>query len=289
MNKIKHSKYRNTGLLFNLLVKQLTADVLEGKDSASSNLIKKYFHSGSVLSKENKLYQAITESVNVHTNKANAIVSTVLEISRKLNKEKLLKLKYDLIKEIKASYDLDEFFTIKVPEYKVLAAAYTLIEAHNSAELIDPDIIINNKTTLLEYMTQTLPTEQDSRESLIEEYSKYDDDLRLLTYRILLEKFNTKYKNLLPEQKLILKEFVTSVSSTKKLKNFINEHMKVIRESLEDLGGNVEDEILKIKLSELLNYITEIKNNEKVDDNHLVALMNYYELIQELKRAKQDN
>ena len=82
---------------------------------------------------------------------------------------------------------------------------------------------------------------------------------------------------------------MTSVSSTKKLKNFINEHMKVIRESLEDLGGNVEDEILKIKLSELLNYITEIKNNEKVDDNHLVALMNYYELIQELKRAKQDN
>ena len=286
MNKIKHSKYRNTGLLFNLLVKQLTADVLEGKDSTSSTLIKKYFHAGSILSKENKLYQAIAESVNVHTNKANAIVSTVLEISRKLNKERLLKLKYDLIKEIKASYDLDEFFTIKIPEYKVLAAVYTLIEAHNSAELIDPDIIISNKTTLLEHMTQTLPTEQDSRESLIEEYSKYDDDLRLLTYRILLEKFNTKYKNLLPEQKSILKEFVTSVSSTKKLKNFVNEHIKTVRENLEKLKDTVEDEILKIKLNELLNYIVEIKNNEKIDDNHLVALMNYYELIQELKRAK---
>jgi len=289
MNKIKHSKYKNTGLLFNLLVKQLTADVLEGKDSACAVLIQKYFRTGSPLSKENKLYQTVVSSTNTSTNKANAIVSTVLEISRKLSRDRLLKLKYDLIKEVKNSYDLDEFFTIKVPEYKVLAATYSLIEAHNTSELVDPDTIIGNKTTLLEHMTQAMLTDEDSRESLIEEYAKYDDDLRLLTYRILLEKFNTKYKTLLPEQKTVLKEFVTSVSSTKKLKTFINEQIKGIRESLQGLKEEITDEILKIKLTELLNYVTEIKVTEKVEDNHLVALMNYYELIEELKHVKQGN
>jgi phosphomevalonate kinase len=135
-------------------------------------------------------------------------------------------------------------------------------------------------------MTQATPTNEDSRESLIEEYSKYDDDLRLLAYRILLEKFNTKYKTLLPEQKLVLKEFVTSVSSTKKLKTFINERIKTVRESLETLKGKVSDEILRIKLTELLNHVAEIKTTEKVEDTHLVTLMNYYELIEELKHAE---
>lgn len=286
MTKIKHSKYKNTGLLFNLLVKQLTADVLEGKDSSCAAIIKKYFHAGSPLSKENKLYQAVVGNTGSTANKANAVVSTVLEISRKLNKNSLSKLKYDLIKEIKASYDLDEFFTIKIPEYKVLAATYTLIEAHNTEDLIDPDTIISNKTTLLEHMTQSTPTDEDSRESLIEEYSKYDDDLRLLTYRILLQKFNNKYKTLLPEQKVVLKEFVTSVSSTKKLKTFINQQITEIRENLQNLKESISDEILKIKLTELLNHVTEVKATEKVDDNHLVALMNYYELIEELRHVK---
>ena len=286
---IKHSKYKNTGLLFNLLVKQLTADILEGRDSACATLIKKYFYTGSPLSKENKLYQAVLESTNTSINKANAVVFTILEISRKLSRERLLKLKYDLIKEIKSNYDLDEFFTIKIPEYKVLAATYTLLEAHNTSELVDPDIIIDNKTTLLEHMTQVTPTEEDSRESLIEEYSKYDDDLRLLTYRILLEKFNTKYKTLLPEQKLVLKEFVTSVSSTKRLKVFINERIKAIREDLSGLKDSISDEILKIKITELLNHVAEIKTAEKVEDTHLIALMNYYELIQELRHVEQGN
>ena len=135
-------------------------------------------------------------------------------------------------------------------------------------------------------MTQSTPTDEDSRESLIQEYSKYDDDLRLLTYRILLQKFNTKYKTLLPEQKVVLKEFVTSVSSTKKLKTFINQQITGIRENLQNLKESISDEILKIKLTELLNHVTEIKATEKVDDNHLVALMNYYELIEELRHVK---
>jgi hypothetical protein len=283
MNKIKHSKYRNTGLIFNLLVKQLTSDILEGRNSASSTIIKKYFSNNSDLSKENKLYQVITENINVGTGKANAIISTVLELSRKFNKEKLTKAKYELIKEVKENYDLNEFFSIKIPEYKILAATYTLIECHNTEDLIDPDIIVANRTTILEHMVQEKTSQEDSRDSLIEEYSKYDHDLRLLTYRILLQKFNNKYSTLLPVQKEILKEFIVAVSSTKKLRTFANEHIGKIKTTLQDLNNKVGDEVLKIKINELVNNMSEIKVNEKLEDNHLIALMNYYELIEELK------
>jgi hypothetical protein len=285
MNKIKHSKYRNTGLIFNLLVKQLTSDILEGRNSASSTIIKKYFSNNSVLSKENKLYQVITENINVGTGKANAIISTVLELSRKFNKEKLTKAKYELIKEVKENYDLSEFFSIKIPEYKVLAATYTLIECHNTEDLIDPDIIVANRTTILEHMMQEKTSQENSRDSLIEEYSKYDHDLRLLTYRILLQKFNNKYSTLLPVQKEILKEFIVAVSSTKKLRTFANEHIVKIKTTLQDLNNKVGDEVLKIKINELVNNMFEIKVNEKLEDNHLIALMNYYELIEELKNT----
>lgn len=283
MNKIKHSKYRNTGLIFNLLVKQLTSDILEGRNSASSTIIKKYFSNNSDLSKENKLYQVVTENINVGTGKANAIISTVLELSRKFNKEKLTKAKYELIKEVKENYDLNEFFSIKIPEYKILAATYTLIECHNTEDLIDPDIIVANRTTILEHMVQEKTSQEDSRDSLIEEYSKYDHDLRLLTYRILLQKFNNKYSTLLPVQKEILKEFIVAVSSTKKLRTFANEHIGKIKTTLQDLNNKVGDEVLKIKINELVNNMSEIKVNEKLEDNHLIALMNYYELIEELK------
>lgn len=283
MNKIKHSKYRNTGLIFNLLVKQLTSDILEGRNSASSTIIKKYFSNNSDLSKENKLYQVVTENINVGTGKANAIISTVLELSRKFNKEKLTKAKYELIKEVKENYDLNEFFSIKIPEYKILAATYTLIECHNTEDLIDPDIIVANRTTIIEHMVQEKTSQEDSRDSLIEEYSKYDHDLRLLTYRILLQKFNNKYSTLLPVQKEILKEFIVAVSSTKKLRTFANEHIGKIKTTLQDLNNKVGDEVLKIKINELVNNMSEIKVNEKLEDNHLIALMNYYELIEELK------
>lgn len=285
MNKVKHSKYRNTGLIFNLLVKQLTSDVLEGRNSASSAIIKKYFSDNSILSKEYKLYQVVTENVNIGTGRANAIISTVLELSRKFNKEKLTKAKYELIREVKENYDLDEFFSIKIPEYKVLAATYTLIECHNTEDLIDPDTIVSNRTTVLEHMVQEKTTEENSRESLIEEYSKYDHDLRLLTYRILLQKFNNKYSTLLPVQKEILKEFIVAVSSTKKLRTFVNEHIGKIKTTLQDLNSKVGDEVLKIKINELVNNMSEVKVSEKLEDNHLITLMNYYELIEELKNT----
>lgn len=280
--KIKHSKYKNTGLIFELLVKQVAADTLSRKESPAVKIIRKFYTGNTSLVREFKLYDFILKNKGVGSKKAETIVSTIVEISRKLDINSLKKQKYELIKELKSHYDLEEFFSIKVENYKPLAALYCLLEAQNTPDLVDPSVFVDNKTTLLEHLTQSKQSEGKVKDALIEEYSKYDKDLRLLTYKILLEKFNDQYRDLLPEQKNILKEFITSVNSTAKLRSFINEELTRIKDRISEMKEKVADEIVKIKLEEVYKSISPLKNTQKVEDNHLVNLMQYYELVNEL-------
>jgi hypothetical protein len=281
--KIKHSKYKNTGLIFELLVKQVAADTLSRKESPAIKVIKKFYTGNTALVKEFKLYDFVLKNKGVGSKKAETIVSTIVEISRKLDVNSLKKQKYELIKELKSHYDLEEFFSIKVESYKPLAALYCLLEAQNTPDLVDPTVFVDNKTTLLEHLTQSKVSQGDVKDALIEEYSKYDKDLRLLTYKILLEKFNDQYKDLLPEQKNILKEFIVSANSSTRLRNVVNEEVTALKKTISQLKEKVSDEIVKIKLEEIYKSMSLVKNTQKVDDNHLVSLMQYYELVNELK------
>jgi hypothetical protein len=160
---------------------------------------------------------------------------------------------------------------------------YCLLEINGTKDLVDPESIVENKTTILEHLTGTSEKTTDLRHNLIEEYSKYDKDLRLITYRILLEKFNKRYTNLLPEQKNVLREFIQSVSSSKKLYNFVSEELVKIKDSIKNTQAKVTDNIVKIKLEEVYKNIKDLDKSEKINDSHLVNLMQYYELVAELK------
>lgn len=282
--KIKHSKYRNTGLIFELLVKQVASDTLNNSDSAAVSIIKKHYSSKTVLAKEFKLYEFITKLKNISQSKAEAVVSTITEVSRNFDQKALKKQKYDLISDIKDNYDVENFFSIQVENYKPLAALYCLLEAQNNSSVIDPQVLVDNKTTILEHLTSTPQKESSVKSSLIEDYSKYDKDLRLLTFKILLEKFNNNYKNLLPEQKNILKEFITSVNSNTRLRDVVNEELNKIKDQVNKLVGKVKDDVVKIKLEEIKKLIKPVSNKEKITDSHLVDLMQYYELVEELKK-----
>lgn len=281
--KIKHSKYKNTGLIFELLVKQIAADTLSKKESPAVSILRKHYTGQTALVREFKLYDYVLKNKGVGQKKAEAIISTIVELSRKVDQTLLGKQKYQLIKELKQHYNLEDFFSIKVESYKPLAALYCLLEAQAASNLIDPQVFVDHKTTLLEHFLQSKQSNSTVKDSLIEEYSKYDKDLRLLTYRILLEKFNDKYKDLLPEQKTILREFITSANSSTKLRTFVNTELQNIREQVETLKQKIDDKITKIKVEEIYKAITPIKNTEKVTDTHLACLMQYYELVNELR------
>lgn len=281
--KIKHSKYRNTGLIYELLVKQIASDTLSRETSPAVSILKKFFSGKTTLVKEFKLYEYILKNNNINQSKAELIISTITEVSRKLDRKLLKKAKYDLISDIRENYDLNEFFGIQVSNYKAIASLYCLLEAQNSDSLIDPGHLVNFKSTILEHLTANKQDPNEVKDTLIEEYSKYDKDLKLLTFKFLLEKFNNKYKDLLPEQKNVLRQFITSVNSSQKLRSLVNEELSNIQKLVKSLTGKVKDEVVKIKLLEVSKTIIPLTKKDKVGDNHLVNLMMYYDLVNELK------
>ncbi|OVE73863.1 hypothetical protein BVX94_02555 [bacterium B17] len=281
--KIKHSKYKNTGILFELLVRQITADTLKGGDSPAIDILKKYFVK-SELSREYKLYESILKSKVLSESHANVYIETTLSNSKHLNRSILKKQKYNLINEIKQNYDLSTFFGSQISDYKTLASIYTLLESTN---ITTPDNkqLIKNKINLLEHLTKKEPNLVENKENVLQEFSTYDKDLRSLTYRILLEKFNEKYDILNQDQKQVLKEYINSVDSTPGLRKFYNSKIDELKNTLSEQSKNTKDKATKIKIQEVAKMLLKLDNTSKVNDDHLIDLLQYYELIKEVKIA----
>ena len=281
--KIKHSKYKNTGILFELLVRQITADTLKGGDSPAIDILKKYFVK-SELSREYKLYESILKSKILSESHANVYVETTISNSKHLNRSILKKQKYNLINEIKQNYDLATFFGSKLSNYKVLASIYTLMESNNTTSP-DNKQLINNKINLLEHLTKKESNSLESKEIVLQEFSTYDKDVRSLTYRILLEKFNEKYDSLNSDQKQVLKEYINSVDSTPGLRKFYNTKIVELKNKLLEGSKNIDDKATKIKIVEISKMLTKLGKTSKVGDNNLVDLLQYYELVKEIQVA----
>lgn len=282
---IKHSKYKNTGILFELLVRQITADTLSNAESPAVNILKKYFGK-TELGREYKLYESLFKYTNVSEAKADMVINTIVESSKYLNRSVLRKQKYNLIKEIKNHYNLEEFFKTKLPNYKLQAATYTLIETYNTDQLLNPDQIIENKTVLLEHLTQSNVNKKEVEENVLEEFKQQDKDIRILTYKVLLEKFNSKYADLNVNQKNVLKEFINSVDNTSKLKEFYNTKVNEIKEHLIHLNKSITNPTIQIKINEVINILPSLNKNDKTSDDQLINLLQYYQLIEELEIIK---
>jgi hypothetical protein len=280
--QVKHSKYKNTGILFELLVRQITTDTLDGKDSPAKDILKKYFVK-TELGREYKLYETLLKKTSLTETKANIVVSTLTESSLTLNRGVIKRQKYNLISEIQKHYDLNEFFNHKLPNYKVFAAFYTLLEISNVPQTADPEQTINNKVTILEHLTAAQITEGTVRSEAMDEFLNADKDVRLIAYKTLLENFNSKYDLLHNNQKEILKEFITSVDNTSRLKEFYTNKINEIKETLTSLNSKTKNEVTKIKINEIINIITPPAKNAKINDDNLVDLLQYYDLINELE------
>ena len=281
--KIKHSKFKNPGILFELLVRQITADTLQGADSPAIDIIKKYFVK-TELGREYKLYETILKSKVLNESRANMFITTALDNSQKLNRSALKKQKYNLIKEIRNNYKVEEFFGTKIKNYKELASLYTLIEGTHSDNTTNTQQLIDNKITLLEFLTKQ-ETSEERRQTVLEEFSSYDKDTRILTYKVLIEKFNTKYDDLSTEQKQVLKEYINSIDSTPSLRNFYNSKIVELKSTLGESSKDIKDKATQIKVNEVSKLLTELGKKDKIDSTNLVDLLQYYELIKEIKIA----
>ena len=285
MKKIKHSKFKNTGVLFELLVRQITLEVLNGdKKETAKTIVREFFAPNTELNKELRLYDILLKEKYSSETKADRLVETVCDAHAKLNQSALSKEKFNLIKEVSAKFDIEQFLSSPITNYKVLASIYKVFESKRESNYDIKDIF-NSKITLIENITskpsQKLQPTEDKK--LIETYKQQDKDLRLLTYKILVETFNKKYTNLDDSQKNLLKEYINNISNTTKFINYVGKELPNIIAELNIIKSKLKDRVTQIKLSETISLLEKMKIGKTVSDSQVSSIMLSYELIKELK------
>ena len=287
MKKIKHSKFKNTGFIFELLVRQITSEIMSSNKSIAEKILKEHFNAKQELSKELKLYQyLINEKYNSEA-KAEKFIDTILEARKRLDEKKLTKEKYNLIKEIKETYNLDEFIKSSISNYKTLASIYKIFETITTDTQYDPTDIVSSRFTITENIINSSIQNKDVKikDAVLEEYRKQDEDLRAVSYKLLVESFNNKYKNLTNEQKSLLREYINNINNTGKLIEYVSNEVTNLVNSLKEVGSKINDKVTQIKLAETISNIKKIKSAKKIKEQHLSALMMTYELLSELKQS----
>ncbi len=283
--KMRHSKFRNTGILFELLTKQVTADIIAGKDSSGAkDLLYKYFQESTELGQEWQLYSTLLNEKIKDDCHAERFFSVVLDARKRLNNKRLIQFKYNLIKEIKDNYPIEEMLKAPVRNYKVLASIYKVFEDVVSSECkFDVNEVYQAKNCIVEHIVDK-PKVTRSEDELINYYQTQTEDIRLLTFKLLLEKFNTKYSTALDnEQKMILKEYIENAANTNKFDVFVKDKVIEIKQSLTELVDRIKDSgVIKIKIHEVINQLSRINPGKIVKDSNIMVLLLGYELIKEI-------
>ena len=280
MKKIKHSKFKNTAMLFELLTRQITSDIISANESVAIQILKKYFNKNTELIKEYRLYKTLCDERLKSDTKANMLIEAVLKARRGLNRRKLQTEKYELIKSIKENFNIDSFFQTKVQNYKLLASVYKIFENN---ELDNPVEITKSRITILETITSNNKNKVVTESITIANEPK---EVRLLAYKYMVERFNEKYGGLNESQKTLLREYIGNVSNTNNLKSLIQTEAVSIKNIFTKNMHRVKDKSLKIKLVEVVNLLEEYKTIKKVEENHVSALLRYYSLIEDLSWSK---
>jgi hypothetical protein len=283
MRKVKHNKIRNTGLLFEFLLRQITSDVLNKDNGQAVKIVKEKFNENTELGKELALYNVLITKKFKSDTKADYFINEVMKARNDLNNSRLRRERYNLIKEIQSNYNLQKFMSSKVPNYKTYASIFTLFEFNKS---LSPDQKTESFFNIVEHVTTD---EKSIKLSETVRTLPDDEDLRILTYKTLLEKFNQKYTKLSAAQKNLLREYINNVSNTNSLKDTLKEIVKGLKEDLKQHSKNLKDEVVKIKMTEALKSINKFcgidDKSNVVKDEYVIQTMRYLELLKELKKS----
>ena len=278
MSKLKHSKFKNTGILFELLVRQIASDTLAGKDSLALEIIKKHFKKGTELSKELKMYQSLTKENFDSQYKAQEFVNIILQERSNLNESILRRQKYNLIKSIKESFVMEDFFKYRVTNYREMASVYKMFEHTQSTS---PKEYVDCKNTILETITKK--DVEIVTETTDKEYASQPKEVRMLAYKFLIDSFNSKYTNLSESQKTVLRNYINNVDNSDKLRKFVLSEVKRLKTEFGKL--NIGDKVTQIKLNETVNLIDNITASKVISENQVLSLLRYHELLQELRKG----
>jgi len=252
------------------------------KKGSAANILKNFFNKNTELGKEYELYRVLTVENYKSETKANHLVDAVLTARTRLSESSLKREKYNLIKEVRSKYDINDFFMARISNYKVSASIYKLFSINEDT---NPKMETECRFTIVENITRKRISEKTKENVMVEGYRKQEKDLRLLAYSILIEKFNKKYSTLSSKQRNLLKEYINNISNTNSLKELIESETIKVKKELQSHLPKVSDKVTKIKLNEAINQAETLMKGRIVEDKQVVTLMRYYQLVKELKNV----
>ena len=278
MKRIKHSKVKNTGIIFELLVRQVASDTMNNKNSKALHVIKKHFKSNSELAKELKLYRTVAQEKFLSESKAVDLINAVIRSRKQLNEMQLRRDKYNLIKDLKNTYNLEDFFKSRIMNYKVHASTYKIFEF---AEADQPAEYVSSKHVLIEHIQTENLKKQDTPK-----LSSQHKDVRLLASKLVVDKFNEKYNTLSSAQKNMLREYINNVTNSVKLKKYILKETAELKSYIISLKSTVPNKVIRIKLTEVANLLNKLSSQHSIQDKDVLTMLRYYELVNELKNME---
>jgi len=287
--RIKHTKIKNVSILFEVLARKVTSDILDNNNEHNAlKILKEYFNKNTQLRKELNLYRSLMKNKFNSESKASSFIDVIIEARKSLDNKKLRREKYNIIKEIKNNFQLDDLFSIKFDNYNVMASVYKLFEYNTMInETINPEDLIKSKFTVVDYMLKENVNSKNNKNGTFDIFKNENKEVKLLTNKILIDKFNKKYgKKLNENQKALVKEYINNISNSNSLHSFINKNVPLINEQLKSILKNIENTAIKIKIKEVVSQLNKLTENKKIKDDNIVSLMKVYELIDELKRHK---
>ncbi len=276
-SSIKHNKLRNTGILFELLVRQITSDVMENKkEGVAVKLMREFFNTKKELGKELMLYRAFFNVQNLSEQKAFQLLKLVTEQRKNLDQTALDTQKYLLIKEIKKNFDLKEFFAARIPSYKIYASIYKNFDAATNGinDTTTIEELANSQFTIVEHLSGKAPSKEIREHNELSKIIRsQDDDIRFLSYKILIERFNEKYKGLDESQKKLLQEYIYNISNTSKLKSYTQTESRRLAKEIAQSSNKVKDKVVRIKLGEVVSQLQKVQTATVIKENHMTALL----------------
>jgi hypothetical protein len=282
MKKLKHSKYKNTGILFEMLVRKLTSETLSSDKSVTIDIIKKYFGRNTELSKELQLYNALLKEQFRSEAQALDYIRTVKSAHSNLNAAALNRQKYNLVKEISDKFVFDNVSKIHINDYKVLASINMIFEY---SETDNPKQLMECKNAIIEngLLTERVTPKKDP---VLESFESQPKEMRLLTYKLLVDKFNEKYSGLDESQKKLLNQYITHVNDTATLREYIQKIIPQIKKQLAESAKGIDDKVVKIKVEKLSEMLCNVENLKTIKESHVLSLLRYFDLIRELKEVQ---
>ena len=281
MKKLKHSKYKNTGILFEMLVRKLTSETLSSNKSVTVDIIKKYFGKNTELSKELQLYNALLKEQFKSEAQALDYIRTVKSTHDKLNQSTLKRQRYNLVKEISERFNFDDISKIHINNYKTLASIYMIFEYQ---ETDNPKQLLECKNVILENaIVSTKGKIVEKKDPVIETFESQPKEVRLLAYKMLVDKFNEKYSGLDESQKQLLNKYITNVNDTKALKEYVEVIIPRIKKELSNQAKSITDKATQIKVQKLSEMLCTVENMKTIKESHVLSLLRYFDLIRELK------